>query len=537
MADNTTLNTGTGGDVIATDDIGGVKHQLVKVEWGAADAATQVTTGASALPIQDGGNSITVDGSITANAGTNLNTSLLALEAGGNLASIKAKTDNIPALGQAAMAASTPVAIASNQSAVPVSGTVTANLAAGTNNIGDVDILTTVDVAASTGSGSLTAAEQAVTLTLVGQAATTFQLTGTWVGTITFEASNDNSTWTSIFAMKAGDNVIAQTATANDIYRCTTAGFGYVRARCSAYTSGTIVVTARAAVNTSGVFLNFPLPEGSNTIGAITGTGTFAAQIDGAALTSLQLNDDPVFQDNAGFTDNSSKVKVAGYYFDETAGTALTENDVAAARIDSKRAQVHVIEDSATRGLRAGVVDETGASAVDAFAVGGGTPHDSVDSGNPVKVGMKAASALPTAVASADRANAISDLWGRQLVAHIDPAMQVWKNVNVTSTQTGTDVWSPTTGKKIAVTYLQVSAYATTAARVILWFGDNADTTYTAGTDQVLWAGSFAPSSTAKPMMVIAFPNPIFCTTADRELHLTTDAGISLDITVYGYEW
>jgi len=47
-------------------------------------------------------------GTVTANAGTNLNTSALATEAG-NLASIKAKTDNIPALGQALAAASVPV--------------------------------------------------------------------------------------------------------------------------------------------------------------------------------------------------------------------------------------------------------------------------------------------------------------------------------------------------------------------------------------------------------------------------------------------
>jgi hypothetical protein len=59
--------------------------------------------------INDSGNSITVDGAVTANAGTNLNTSALALEAGGNLAAIKAKTDNIPALGQALAAASVPV--------------------------------------------------------------------------------------------------------------------------------------------------------------------------------------------------------------------------------------------------------------------------------------------------------------------------------------------------------------------------------------------------------------------------------------------
>lgn len=66
-----------------------------------------------------------ISGTVTANAGTNLNTSLLALEGGGNLASIKTNTDKIPAQGQATMAASTPVVIASNQSAVPISGAVT----------------------------------------------------------------------------------------------------------------------------------------------------------------------------------------------------------------------------------------------------------------------------------------------------------------------------------------------------------------------------------------------------------------------------
>lgn len=34
MADNTTLNSGTGGDIIATDDIGGVKYQRNKITLG-----------------------------------------------------------------------------------------------------------------------------------------------------------------------------------------------------------------------------------------------------------------------------------------------------------------------------------------------------------------------------------------------------------------------------------------------------------------------------------------------------------------------
>lgn len=45
MADNTTLNIGTGGDVIASDDISGVKHQRVKVEFGADGSASDVAAG------------------------------------------------------------------------------------------------------------------------------------------------------------------------------------------------------------------------------------------------------------------------------------------------------------------------------------------------------------------------------------------------------------------------------------------------------------------------------------------------------------
>ena len=62
MADNTTLNVGTGGDVIATDDIGGVKYQRVKVNFG-ADGASADVSDANPLPIEisDGTNLLAVD--------------------------------------------------------------------------------------------------------------------------------------------------------------------------------------------------------------------------------------------------------------------------------------------------------------------------------------------------------------------------------------------------------------------------------------------------------------------------------------------
>jgi len=61
MADNVTLNAGAGGAVIATDDDTTAHHQYVKMEWGGDGTFTKVSTGAGAVPIQDGSNSITVD--------------------------------------------------------------------------------------------------------------------------------------------------------------------------------------------------------------------------------------------------------------------------------------------------------------------------------------------------------------------------------------------------------------------------------------------------------------------------------------------
>lgn len=44
MADNITLNTGSGGDVVAADDLAGVKYQRVKIGIGADGSATDWST-------------------------------------------------------------------------------------------------------------------------------------------------------------------------------------------------------------------------------------------------------------------------------------------------------------------------------------------------------------------------------------------------------------------------------------------------------------------------------------------------------------
>lgn len=53
MADNITLNAGGGGAVLATDDVGGVHYQIVKLAFGELDSATLASL-TNALPV--GGN-------------------------------------------------------------------------------------------------------------------------------------------------------------------------------------------------------------------------------------------------------------------------------------------------------------------------------------------------------------------------------------------------------------------------------------------------------------------------------------------------
>ena len=161
--------------------------------------------------------------------------------------------------------------------------------------------------------------------------------------------------------------------------------------------------------------------------------------------------------------------------------------------------------------------------------------HGEIDGGAPVKTGAQAVNALPTAVATGRRANSISDLWGRQLISHIDPNMQGWKTLNATTAQTGVNIWTPGSGKKLAITSIIISTYGTTASKVTLWFAATGTTVYSG--HQVAFVGSFAPSSTVYPGAVHNPMVPIFCTTADYCLKITTPAALSIDVTVYGYEW
>lgn len=127
-------------------------------------------------------------------------------------------------------------------------------------------------------------------------------------------------------------------------------------------------------VNAGDVASGNPLPVSAVQSGAwtVSGSGTFTVAGSGNFTVvnagTFAIQDSEKVVDNAAFTDGTTKVQPAGFIFDEVAGTALTENDAAAARIDSKRAQVAVIEDETTRGRRV-TVTAANALKVDGSAV------------------------------------------------------------------------------------------------------------------------------------------------------------------------
>lgn len=143
MADNTTLDPGAGGSVIATDDITGVHYQRVKLTDGVADSATVIAAGGGAeagalrvtvasdstgvLSVDDNGGALSVDdngGSLT------VDNAALAVVGGGTEATALRVTVANDSTGV--------VSVDDNGGSLTVD--VGAALPAGTNNIGDVDV-------------------------------------------------------------------------------------------------------------------------------------------------------------------------------------------------------------------------------------------------------------------------------------------------------------------------------------------------------------------------------------------------------------
>lgn len=193
------------------------------------------------------------------------------------LAAVNTKT---PALGQAVKALSVPVTIASDQGAIPVSGAVL-NGVTGTAAAANADAIPSTDVSSY---GTLSV-----------------QVTGTFAGTLTFQGSNDNTTFFSVNYITAASatTVPSQTTTTIGLYSVPVE-FRYFRLRMTAFTSGSAVglmtalgvgvqdLGARTVIPSGGTIttvssvtavgsITSALPVGSNTIGNVKIAGRATA--------------------------------------------------------------------------------------------------------------------------------------------------------------------------------------------------------------------------------------------------------------------
>ena len=102
----------------------------------------------------------------------------------------------------------------------------------------------------------------------------------------------------------------------------------------------------------------------------------------------------------------------------------------------------------------------------------GDTSHDSVDANKPVKVGGKASSAVPTAVAAADRVDAWFDLVGRLITSpYLPPTVRNAdvtgpKTVTLTAATNAAVLATPGAGLSLNVTSIKASNGSATLTRV-----------------------------------------------------------------------
>ena len=186
-----------------------------------------------------------------------------------SLSSIDGK---LSSLGQKAMTASAPVVLASDQSKVNVYTPDTKSL-----------------------SNSITGDGQSVTVSCADRASVLVDVSGTYVGTLSFEVSIDGVLWKTYYGVEGSG--LTQTSSIADVenyVKFDTTGWQQFRVLSSGWASGTAVVSVIANYGASGQITGFggdPTPGNSGAI-PVTGFGTFStsATITQAASSIKSAN-------------------------------------------------------------------------------------------------------------------------------------------------------------------------------------------------------------------------------------------------------
>lgn len=337
------------GTVAVTDNSGSltVDNAALSVTGGGAEASAlrvtiatdstgvlSVDDNGSTISIDDGGGSITVDGTVAVSGTVTVGSH--AVTNAGTFATQAAQSGSwtVTAVGSAAEDAAA--------SGNPVLAGGRYDSSARTLETGDVGALAVnasgqllVEIAAGAGSGGTSAADDADFTD------------GTTSGTPAmgvYESSPSTVT--------DGDLGVVG-ITVNRELKVSVSSYAGSKIDDAAYTAATDIVAVVGGIVTadsvdSGDAGAFAMTtaralhvavQGTVTVGshAVTNAGTFATQVDGAALTALQLIDNPIVADDAAFTPGTTSVTMAGFTADEGSTDSVDEGDGGAARMTLDR--------------------------------------------------------------------------------------------------------------------------------------------------------------------------------------------------------
>lgn len=170
---------------------------------------------------------------------------------------------------------------------------------------------------------------------------------------------------------------------------------------------------------------------------------------------------------------------------------------------------------AANSGVDIGDVDVTSLT-------GGVVAHDGADSGNPIKVGGRARTALEAVSAQNDRSDLILDKFGRTMVAPAPLDQRFSATLNRTTTESGQLLTAVENVAYVVTAITVVNAHATVGTKVEILDGKTVKWKGYAGA----LGGGFS----------IADPNGLFVGTKNTELaakNVTTGADVDINVSAY----
>ena len=301
---------------------------------------------------------------------------------------------------------------ASGNASVVISG----SIAAGSNLIGQVEISDGTNVLGTVAHPVVTSSAPASDRTATGTIASSpvanvaistqgggtvlFNITGTWSGTITFEASVDGTNWSTAVALPKYPSgaAAASSTTTNGNWAVNVGGLNMFRVRGSAWTSGTATIWLEVgqATNVQEVFQYFasnlnmtdaatsatgsPVPALASFIGGTDGTNLRGFNVDSSGQLKVLVQNSPSVTVSGTVTANQGtpNTNANGWPVKITDGTNVLGTNANPVRIDPTGTTTQPVSFSGN------------------VTVVGNVASGSADSNNPVKTGAVFNTTQPT---------------------------------------------------------------------------------------------------------------------------------------------